>query len=326
MRRDSGVALLTAIGFLFIFSMLGMAYIGYAMTIFDGAQYDTRQIRVRNMAEGGVQAAIGALQKDLAEGRASGATTKYEFVNDFYQLDRSAAEKMSASTDRRWVTNVAVTDESGKLNLNFAPTRVLQAVLGIDGDTARKIRSALPVQEPGAAPSADAASRHWLLSLDDLVSRGILSPAAYTALPKNLVTVHSVVDPANPVEFLNVNVAPPEVLAAVLDVTVEAANQAIQKRPFASPAALVAAVGKGADSFNMKPAPDAPGALPRELSLRSKCFRIESTAGLMLKKIDGSEERVAQSYAEAVVVLDDDGSAKITFWREAPQRDDAGKA
>ena len=319
----SGVALLTALGLLFIFSMLGVAYVGYSTNTLDRSQYDARLVRSRHVARGGIEAAIGKIQSVLPSGNVADVlSAPFEYESPLYQFDREAPEKFSPATERRWVTKVTVTDESGKVNLNCAPPRVLQAILGVDGDTARKIRSSLPLPEGAAA----AAGQSWLTSMDDLVTRGLMSPAAYDAVPKHLVTVYTVADPARPVEFLNVNAAPPRVLAAILDVTFEAAQQAAQKRPFSSLADLSAAAGKDPMTFNIKPASDAPGALPRELSLRSRCFRIESQAELMVRMADGSEESTLGSRAEAVVVFGEGGAVQITYSSEAPQREGAGKA
>ncbi len=335
----SGVALLTALGLLFIFSMLGVAYVGYATNTLDRAQYDARLVRARHVARGGIEAAIGKIQSALLVEAASSplsrrdgdvATTAsgnvadvlsvpLEYESPLYQFDREAPEKFSPATDRRWATKVTVTDESGKVNLNCAPPRVLQAILGVDGDTARKIRSSLPLPEAAAATG-----QSWLTSMDDLVTRGLMPPVAYDAVPKHLVTVYTVADPARPVEFLNVNAAPPRVLAAILDVTFETAQQAAQKRPFNSLADLSAAAGKDPMTFNIKPASDAPGALPRELSLRSRCFRIKSQAELMVRRADGSEESTLRSRAEAVVIFGEGGAVQITYSSEAPQRDGAG--
>jgi type II secretory pathway component PulK len=274
------------------------------------------------VARGGIEAAIGKIQSALPSGNVADVlSAPLEYESPLYQFDREPPEKFSPATERRWVTKVTVTDESGKVNLNCAPTRVLQAILGVDGDTARKIRSSLPLPEAAAA-----AGQSWLTSMDDLVTRGLMSPAAYEAVPKHLVTVYTVADPARPVEFLNVNAAPPRVLAAILDVTFEAAQQAAQKKPFNSLADLSAAAGKDPMTFNIKPASDAPGALPRELSLRSRCFRIESQAELMFRRADGSEESTLRSRAEAVVVFGEGGAVQITYSSEAPQRDGAGKA
>ena len=323
---NGGVALLTALGLLFIFSAFGMAFVTYMTTTLERSQFETRSVRARHIAAGGIQVAIGRLQSALASGKIADAlSAPGECEFPLYQYDAAALEKISPMTDRRWAVGLTITDESGKVNLNYAPTRVLQAILGVDGDTARKIRSALPPTDPAGAP-ASAANQRWLTSLDDLVTRGLISPAAFDAIPKRLATVHSVADPARPVRFLNVNAAPPAVLAAVLDLPLDAAKQVAQKRPFASFADLSAAAGKDPSAFIMKPAPDPGGTLPGELSLQSRCFRIESIAELMARKADGSEYRITRSRAEAVVVFDDGGAPQITFWSEALERAEAGKA
>jgi type II secretory pathway component PulK len=322
LRSESGVALVTAIGLLFIFSMLSMVYIGYALTELDRARYDARAIRARHIARGGIEAAIGSLTRDVADKKSFTGPRQTEYPFDFYKYDVSAPNGVSPDPDRRWVAKVTVTDESGKINLNFASARVLQSVLGVDGDTARQIRGALPNPDPSAPAEP---GRTWLASLDDLVTRGMVAKEEYAKFPKELITVHSVADAAWPYEHLNINAAEPKTLAAILGVSEDEAAQVAAKKPFDSLASLSAAANRPPSAFNIKPSQDAPDALPRELSLQSRCFRIECEANLMLKNVSG-ESSVAQSWVEAVVVFDKDGAANITFWREAPRKEDAGKA
>jgi len=313
--RNEGVALLTALALLFVFSILGVAYVGYAMNALERTNYQTQGVRARHAALGGIEAAIGSIALALPSGDVSGVlSAPIEFEFPFYQFDRLATDRMAPVADRRWAVRVTVTDESGKINLNFAPTRVLQAVLGIDGDAARKIRSSLPL---------DSAAGNWLTGLDDLVTRGLISQAAFAAIPKDLVTVYTVPDPAHPAEFLNVNAASVPVLAAILDVTPEVAQQAAQKRSFNNVAELAAAAGKDVAAFNFKPAPDAQAALPRDLCLRSRCFRIRSESELVFSEGGKVGRRTARSYAEAVVVFGETGAPHVTYWSEAP-RPDAG--
>ena len=325
---NSGVALLTALGLLFIFSMLGVAYVGYMTNAYEGTRLETRAVHARHAARGGIEVAIGRLQAALASGTVAdvlSAPGECEFP--LYQLDKAVAEKFSPAIDRRCVARLTISDESGKVNLNCAPTRVLQALLHVDGDTARKIRSALPQQQDAMGePAAPTPNQRWLTSLDDLVTRGLMSVTAYNTVSKQLVTVYTVADPARPAAFLNVNAAAPEVLAAILDLPLDAAKQVAEKRPFNSLQDLSAAAGKEPSAFNMKPSAEAPGALPSEFTLQSRCFRIESAADLMAGKADGSEYSIAHRRVEAVVVFDEAGMPQITFWSETAERAEGGKA
>jgi type II secretory pathway component PulK len=153
-----------------------------------------------------------------------------------------------------------------------------------------------------------------------------MSVTAYNTVSKQLVTVYTVGDPARPAAFLNVNAAVPEVLAAILDLPLDAAKQVAEKRPFNSLQDLSAAAGKEPSAFNMKPSAEAPGALPSEFTLQSRCFRIESAADLMARKADGSEYSIAHRRVEAVVVFDEVGMPQITFWSETAERAEGGKA
>ncbi len=318
-RNNAGVALLAALGMLFIFCMLGMAYVGYMTTTLDRSNYDIRLLRTRCIAEGGIEAGIATLQAALHDpeklGRVVGATTEVEFP--VYRLERGAPNDFAADETKKGVAKVTVRDESGAVNLNHAPARVLQAILKVDGDTARRIRSSLPAGEGGGGPQA------WLASVDDLVARGLVTEAALTAVPTKCLTVYSVADHANATGFVNLNVAPPVVLAALLDVDVATAQKVVEaraKQPFKSLADVAAAAGKDPASFNLKPAPDAPDALPKELSFQSRCFRIVSEAELSDLGPGGRAVRATHGGAEAVVVFDEEGRPQTTFWSEAPER------
>jgi type II secretory pathway component PulK len=313
--ENSGAALLTALGLLFVFSMLGMAYVAYMGTVFNKSSFDLRTVCARHMAEGGVEAAIGQVQDALAAGKAADVlSAPIEIGFPVYTSDRSAPFGLAPHANRRGTVKVSITDESARINLNYAPTRVLQMVLGVDGDTARKIRSSLPVQDAAAG----SVNQGWLTSLDDLVTRGLMTPAAFATAPKRILTVYSVADLVNPARFLNVNSAAPEALAAVLDLAPEAAQAVTAKRPFRSLAELSAAAGKDPATFNFKPDPAAPDALPKELCLEPHAFRIVSEAVLSDLGPGGKEYRPTHSRVEAVVAIET-GVPRITFWSEAPE-------
>jgi type II secretory pathway component PulK len=325
-RAHAGVALLTALGLLFVFSLLGLAYVGYMSTVVDQSNYALRSVRACHIARAGVYAAIGEIQVALEDpaALAKALSTAYELEFPIYTLEQGAPEGFAANAMRNGVARVSIRDESGKINLNHAPPRVLQAALGVDGDTARRIRSGLPIQE--AAPAGPGQS--WMASLDDLVTRGFLTPAAFRVLPKHLLTVYSVADHANPVGFLNVNAAPPEVLAAILDIPPDAAQALAAKRanqPFRDLQELAAAAGKDPATFNFRPAPDTPSAPPKELGFQSRCFRIVSQATVSDLGPNGQEIHPTRKRVEAVVILSEDGTPQVTFWSEAPEQGEIGK-
>ena len=225
-----------------------------------------------------------------------------------YKIDRANLKTVAVSTTLKAGVQVQFENESAKINLNHAPPRVLQSVLAVDGETARRIRASLPVE--GAAPSAAA----WMVSTDELVTRGLITPEVYAKVSKDLLSVDNVADHQNPEGYLNINAASADTLAAVFDITKAAAEDLAKKRPFASYADAVAATGKDPSAFNLAPAPD--GSAPKELSLQSRCFRIVSRAKL---DVPGSASRSVEARAEAVVVFAKDGTPCVTSWSETPE-------
>lgn len=314
-RGNAGAVLLAALGILFLLSMLGVAYLDFMWIEVEETQFDVLQVQTRVAARAGVEAAISEMQKAVGSADATNLISSGMAIQvPFYGADREKkaplAEKGGASV------RVTISDESGKLNLNHAPPRALEMVLGVDGNTARTIRSSLPVMDAstitvtlGAKPPAStAAKKMWLSSVADLGTRKLVPDNVLAALDKDLVTVYSVVDHTKPVSFLNVNTASPKVLAAILDITPEAAELVAARRPFTNLADLTAAAGKEASTFTFAPAPAAPNVLAPELSFDSRCFRFVGEAST-----DGSN---AKYITEAVVVFG--GSApQVTYWSES---------
>ncbi|NIA12613.1 MAG: hypothetical protein GWP08_00940 [Nitrospiraceae bacterium] len=309
--EERGIALLSALALLFLFSLLGVAYVGYMATLADQARYEARVVQTRAMARGGVLTAIREIETRIAQRNLNELPTAYETVLPVYRKDAAAPNGVAAAENRRATTAIAISDESGKVNLNYAPAPVLARILRTNPGVAGKIRG-----------SVQAAGRRFI-SLDELVSRGFIAPSAASAINENLLTVYSVADPADPSASLNLNAAPVPVLAAALALTPKAARAAAAQRPFASAAALTAAVGKGPETFNYRAPAGRPGALAPELCFESRCFRIESRASIANLGRDGEEHRATQSRIEAVVVFGH-GEPRITFWSERRGADGTG--
>jgi len=301
--EQRGVALLSALALLFLFSLLGVAYVGYMATLADHARYEARAVQTRVMARGGVLTAIRDIETRFVQGNLKGLPTQYDIVLPVYREDAEAPNGIAASERHRATTTIAISDESGKINLNYAPAPVLARVLKTGPGVAGKIRR-----------SAQAGGRRFI-SVDEVVSRGLIAPNAAGNVDEALVTVYSVADPADPSASLNLNAAPAPVLAAALALTPQAARAVAAQRPFANAAALTAAVGKGPATFNYRPPAGRPGALAPELCFKSRCFRIESRASIADLGRDGDERRATQSGIEAVVVFGHD-EPRITYWSE----------
>lgn len=311
-RSVRGVALVLALAMLALFMVLGMVYVRHMNIENAKATYQFDALRASECAEAGVYAAIGELRRALDAKQLVQATSKpHSYVLPSYKAVREGKGLvLQAAANRKDAAEVTITDESGKVNLNHAPASVLQVVLGVDGDTARAIAARLPRSganaENGAAPQ-------WLASVDDLVAHGLLSAEQGAKVDPALVTTYTVTDHANPMGFLNVNAAPAEVLAAVLDVPLDTAKKAMEKRPFVSLAALGAAAEKDPATFNIKPDVGAPEALPAPLSFESRCFRIVSEAAVAA--VNGkTEDPIARAKVDAVILFKPEGGYEIVHW------------
>lgn len=317
-HRTRGSALMLAIGLLVIFSALGTAYLTRMVTENEANAVEIRQARARALAAAGIQVGIGALQQareqdqnnlDGVLGETTHSFPTYEGVRDNEGL------QLEVFSGRRAETRVTISDESGKVNLNHAPASVLQLVLGVDGETARGITGSLP--RPDESPEQAAENgRRWLLGVEDLLDRGLVTEEQYAAIDRDLVTVYTVADHGNPVHFLNVNAAPVPVLAALFDLSLEATEEAVEKRPYKSLKEMADASGKPAFTFNVKPDFTQPAKLPGPLSFSSNCFRIRSES---VYETGGRSAPGARGYVEAVVVFNADGGLSVVYWNsQAP--------
>ncbi len=306
-KNERGVALLTALGLLFVFSLLGVAYVGYMTTLVEQSRYEARVTQSRVLSEAGVRLAIDKIRALRQAHQPSGLEMAFEAEVPVYRVDRQTAEGIAPRENRRAAAQVSVSEESGKININHAPAPVLQAVLGVDAATAAQIVAGLP-SAGGPGP--------WFSSVADLVARGFMTPEAFARLDQDLVTAWSVADHANPAGSLDLNAARPEVLAAALGVDLPAAQAIAAQRPFATPQAFLAAVGKAPSTFNYAAPAGAPDALPPVFALESKAFRIRDVASVADVRPTGDLSRVTPHTVEAVVVFDG-GGERITYWRQA---------
>ncbi len=304
--RRQGAVLVFAVVILGLLTTLGMLYVRHMSTEIQSAGLDQRRTHARLVAEGGANAAIADLQRAVQSGQAVQVLDKertYEFPT--YTTEWTGKERrLVANTERRATARVTITDESGRINLNHAPASVLQAILGIDGATARGITSSLP--------RAGDQGRQWLIGVDDLLSRELLTEEQFAAVDRSLVTTYTVMDHSAAKGFLNINTAPVKVLAAVLGITEEAAAKVSEKRPFQSLSALAAAAEKEPATFNIKPDPFSPGTLPAALALESRCFRVVCQSDCAWTRW-GHDHNKSSARVDAVVVLQD-GGYEVLHW------------
>jgi type II secretory pathway component PulK len=300
-QKNSGIALLTALGMLVVFSLLGGAYLTYMLNEEQSVNYDLAGVRARAAAETGLQQAIADVGATLAAGKLVPTEAHEQPVALYKGMDDGG---VAVDDSRTAKVTVQVWDEASRINVNYAPTRVLAAILGVDPNTARLIRSQMPRLDGDDAAVLSVGNARWLASVDELQTRG---PTTVKA-PANLLTVYTGETGTN-AGWLNVNSALPEALAAVLDVPVDQAKQIKQAGPFTSIEQLAAAAGKDPSTFNVRPT--SPGTLPKELSFSSRCYRIASVATYTENGIAKTGSRI-----EAVVYYDPNGRPEIRSWNE----------
>ena len=306
--NERGAALLIALGLLAIFAALGTAYLSYMYLERQSSHDYVAQVQARQLAEREVWATVGELQAALANGETPATGPREEELLPVYRRVVDGAPEEWTRRDGRVL--VTIEDESAKLNINHAPPRVLQAMLGVDGQQARNIRSSVP--RPGEAP---AKNQHWFTSVDGLVARGFLARQALTQLePRRgaLLTAHSVADNRNPRNYINVNTAPKEVLAALFGAqTADRIATARAQEPLKDFAGVLQATQAEPATFNIDVPAD--GGAPPEIAFQSRSFRIGCRA-----EFRRAGDSLAATRVEAVVVFTDSGKPQITYWKEMP--------
>lgn len=304
---NEGVALITALAMLMVFSLLGTGYVSYMSIEQERSHFELRKMRAQHLAVGGVNAAIGEIRTAIRSG--SAPAESYTFEIPIYIRDVEAPEGLSGVPQK---VTVKVRDEAARVNLNHAPRELLEA-LGMERSQVRALKNSLP---KGSVQGAT--ERRWLARVDGLRSRGILETQEYRALDKDILTVYSAADQDDPAAFLNLNTASPKVLAAVFNMTGAEAQALAAKRPFNSWSDVVVKTGRDPSTYNVRPAATAPHTMPRELALRSTCFYIVCDAAV---EPYGTRGPRAQAWAEAVVVFKNDGTHEIRHWSETDTRE-----
>ena len=319
-KNNRGSALVMALAVLGIVVTFGFAMYEYSALERQDASVDLNKGRVLADAKSGVEEAAARLQEAIASGKADtllGNDKAIALSVGIYHLAgrEPGADGSAPVADERYASNVSVSisDECARMNVNLAPPAVLMAMLNIDGEKARQVRERLPKLD--AAAGAEDNGRHWLSSVDELAGLKILPAEALTAERAADLTVFSALDVQHAAEYLNLNTASKAVLQAALGISAEAADKVMLARPLTSLDGLVAAAGKDANGFNFKPAPNAPGALPKELAFSSRCFRITSTA--KLTNPTGSAKS-ASATVEAVLQFPENAAPRIVYWSETP--------
>ena len=318
--RTEGFVLIFALALLAIFSMFGVAWVRYLRLEMSEGEQERWQAAATHTARSGVDAAIAELSRRLRDGQSLdpllSSTQKYEVP-----LYRTVAPtKTGYAADKRasGTASVTISDECAKINVNTVPPSVLSRLFGVSGEVAREIRRSLPTASPDAEDTSQLdAPNQWLINVDDLLTRGLLTPEQFSKIAEPLVTVYTAVPGSQPLEAqINLNTAPPQVLAAVFDIDEQKAQQAASTRPWTAVSDVATAAGKEPTDFNIRPEAGEQTGLPESLALSTRCFRVVSEGRVVQESTQrhvGGTKRI-----EAVVYINVDGSADIRFWSEAP--------
>lgn len=247
--HERGAALIAALAFLVLFSLLGGAYLRSAVIEGEQIQLPLSTLEMRAAAWSGIEGAAGVLharRDDAAAWDPQGPQTlDFELAGYQYGSGGPVRAEDAAAIKVR----VHVEDLSGLLNVNYAPASALQAVLGISGEEARRLRARLDEQGLQAA------------ALDAFEGRAAGDGAEF------LTAWHAPGHPGG-VAWFNVNSAPPEVLAAVLRLPPESARKLAGQRPFANRAELEEALGGlGFGNPAVLPAAEAMAFVPQAVRL-----------------------------------------------------------
>jgi len=143
-QGQKGVALLTALVLLFLFTMLGAAFIRYMTITLEETRYDIRIIRASQAATAGVQAAIG----EILTAKAANRTPKSSFKVDLpvYAPEKQPATphaipaKLVQRADRRTECEITITLDNNTPNKFRVISKGLSADIGPNGREWRKIR------------------------------------------------------------------------------------------------------------------------------------------------------------------------------------------
>ena len=321
-RGERGAALIFALSMLAIFGIMGVAYEDYMNNNLVESDLELRKARARLLAVSGVHIAAAGLREEVLSANhqvPKGVSVSFELPTyDGVTHGDEGIGVTPMNMTRVARTTVMIFDENGRVNLNHAPASALQKVLGVDGDTARAITTSLP----RGAQGSDA---RWFLTRDELLTRGLLTKAQYDETTDEQLTTVSVIDHANPSGHFNVNGAEPAALAAMLNLTIEQAQQVKAKGPFAS----IEALGQAIAAVTGAPV-EAAGSDPA-LGLTSRCFRVVSE-GFYARAVDQARYDAAAtpeekekllvkritSSVEAVLLFQDDGTYEVIDWSARP--------
>jgi len=298
-KRNQGVALVTALGLLLLFAMLGTAYVRYMSIEMDDARYGLLNVRAEQLSEAAIMAAIGEIETALNNNQIP--ASEYDLTLPLYYHKQDGAQPIDQTI------TVLVKDESSRININHATPKMLTA-LGIKPEVAQQISQSLPNQNSGA-------DAKWFNSVDELRTRGFLNGPEYNALTHDLLTVYST-DHDSPENYINLNTATATVLGWLFNVEAEEAKIVASKRPFTSWEDVLTKVGREPSTFNVGDIPYGSREKPKGLAFQSRCFRLVSDG--LIKDVPGTTSNGLHCGTEAILLIDEKNNGSLRFWNVRP--------
>jgi len=314
---DKGVALLIAISLLGVFALLGMYYVRDSETELQRTVLLLDEMKVKDYAKVGLNLVLAELEKAWRTDKIQDLISRcpLEFDCPYYKQSYGINEAsfLGPSDTIQVKIKAQIFDESGKINLNCSPASVLQKILNVDGETARQIVSNLPT------PGLNSTNQKWIYLVDELYDRGWLKKEKTNIEVSNFVSAWNAGNPENPQSYLNVNIAPPEVLMALFNINLDDAQRIMNARPFKSFNEVISAIGKDPATFNMKV--DTPSPVWQFPFIdKSTSFRVAVTSELSRVISGRSYNKIYASYETGVVFIE--GNPIIVWNKSIPSKKD----
>ena len=301
-NNKQGIALVTALGLLLIFTMLGTAYVRYMSVELDVARYGLLDVRAEQLSEAAIMAAIGEIESAMKNDQIP--ERQYTIQLPLYYHKQDGAEAINQTI------TVHVKDESNRININHASPELLEAI-GIKAPVVEQIMRSLPSQN-------ESSTARWFNSVDELRSRGFLDGPEYNSLPQEILTVYST-DHDDAVDFINLNGVSPKVLGFLFNIETEEAEVLASERPFTDWEDVLNKIGREPSTFNVGNIPYGSRKKPKELAFKSRCFRLVSDG--KIKNVPGTTINGLHCGTEAVLLIDEQNNSSLRFWNVHPLED-----
>lgn len=311
--NNPGVALIIAISLLGVFALLGMYYVQDSETELRRTSLLLDEMRVREYTKTGLSSALVELEKawktDAVQKLLDSCPLEfsYPYYRQVQKSDGTFSLELSDTINVK--AKVWITDESGKVNINCSPASVLQKVLNINGELARRIVLNLPNSGMGSS------SGKWFYLVEELYGTNGIISGEFDEKILNLISTWNAGDPNNPMSYLNVNKAPVEVLMALFNINSDEAQKIVNARPLKTMSDLVTVLEKSPAGFNVK-VDDMSSPWQFPFTDKSNSFKIIVVAELNKEILGRKYNHVFASKEAGVVFIE--GNPTIVWSRNIP--------